>query len=252
LQALLKRHLALSLIVKKMLLILPILISCFFLFAVPSRAALINISKNGAVTYNVLSAQSPFRDNPESSIASENDRNPAVLGTKISLTKVDDKYFLKVEGDRFGQFEITNYQGDLVEMEKDLPGQKLSLAFGDGKVQIKEQGIVAQTSLSFNIDSASKKLSLETPSGEKFLFLAPKEAVEKIYQEKILDSTEGAITVTDHNNDLLYEVSGQKILNIFNLVQIPIQVKTQISALTGNIVSVEEPSWLKLWRLFFG
>jgi hypothetical protein len=52
-------------------------------------------------------------------------------------------------------------------------------------------------------------------------------------------------------NKLAYEIAGDRIVNLFNIYKYAVPVKVQVSASTGEIISIDQPTWLKVVSFLF-
>lgn len=238
-----------------------VFIIIFLLFIIfPSKidASLVSINKEGKVLVKVLSSEDSIElEIPQSeylevtNIAKEIPDPEA----KILLSKDEGKISLLVSA-KSGEksLDVTNYKQEVIEIEERPEKQKLTIAVSADKFSIKQEDIVAETDFNININLESAKLSLETPSGFKFLSILPKEAAETILRTKLINrlnkGTSFLLTETQEG-DLSYKITGEKVINFFNIFDYAISVKTTISASTGEILSIDEPSWLKVFSFLF-
>ncbi|MFV1917106.1 MAG: hypothetical protein ACC618_01285 [Patescibacteria group bacterium] len=223
----------------------------------PAHASLVTIDKEGRVTLNVLSAEEsieleiPRREYLEVKDIAEGIPNPQA---KISLLRSNGKVSLQVStssGDK--SLDVTDYKGEIVEIEERPAVERIAISvFGD-KFEIVQRGVIAETSYEINIDPQTARLTLETPSGLRFLSILPRQAVDVVLRAKYINRIGGQnrLSIEEEGRELAYVVPGDKIINLFDLFEYKVPVKAVVSASTGEILSVEQPTWLRVLGFLF-
>ena len=235
------------------------LVTLFFLvgLAKKAEASLLLINKEGKIILKVLSSQDthgleiPRREYLAiKAVASQTSDSDA----KVSLSKLDGKVTLDVSSDLSQRsLDVTNYQEEIVEIEERPEVKRFTISLKDGKFIIDQDGISAETYFTINIDAKIAELTLETPSGFRYLSILPREAVETILRAKTIDRLkEGSkLLISEQNRELSYEIFGDRVIDVFNLVEYSIPVSSRVSASTGEILSVNEPTWLRILGFLF-
>jgi len=230
----------------------------FFVFASSAKAdTLLVIGNQGEIIWNVLSSTDSISlKMPEREYLDITGIAVGETGedTKITLAKEGENINLNIasdEGDK--NLDVTNWQDDLIEIEERGETKKLAIRIKDGKFNIEQEGMMVSTDYPINIDPQKNEISVETPSGTRFLSILPIEAAEAILRAKVMTrlTSEQSSLVEGERGELVYEMSGEKVLNLFNLVDYPVEVKTKVSALTGEIVNIDQPTWLKIISFLF-
>jgi hypothetical protein len=221
-----------------------------FLFSArETHAALLTIDKSGKIIWNVLSYESSLsvpKNNLEVKSVTDNQETNKL----ISLNMEGEKVSLKVGEEN--ELDVTNVPGDLVEIEERNDVKKIEIGVIENKFSIKEGGIVALSSYPINIDPVESRLSLLTPSGKKYLAIFPHEAVQIALRSKYVSKVEGdSFNINEEGKDISYLISGQKIINLFNVFKLGIPVTANVSASSGEILSVNQPIWLKFIGFMF-
>ncbi|MEJ2441553.1 MAG: hypothetical protein P8Y06_01370 [Patescibacteria group bacterium] len=237
----------------------PFIFLFFFVFASSVKAdTILTINNEGEVIWNVLSSSDsislkmPEREDIDiTGIAvGETGEN-----SKITLAKEGENINLNIASDEGNKtLNVTNWQDDLIEIEERGEAKKLAIRVNDGGFSLEQEGMVVNTNYPINIDPKKNEISVETPSGTRFLSILPIEAAEAILRAKVMTqlTSEQSSLVEGEKGELVYEMNGEKVLNLFNLVDYPVEVKTKVSALTGEIVSIDQPTWLKIISFLFG
>src|SRR4030042_1396497 len=98
------------------------------------------------------------------------------------------------------------------------------------------------------------KLALETPSGYKFLSILPKQAASVLLRAKLattITQDERAYILEDEKGNLYYDLTAKKIIPIFNIYNYEFGVRANVSATTGEIISIDEPTWYRFFNFLF-
>ena len=235
----------------KKMIFLCVITFLFFLSTRPAKASIIAIDKNGNITWKILAYESPLAlEVPKQNLEVKNVTNTDSSNREISLTKEDGKERLKVgENDTL---DVTNMGDSLVEIEERGDIKKIEIGIKGDKFSIKEGEILALSSYPINIDPIENRLSVVTPSGKKYLGIFPYEAAQVALRSKYINKiNQKTFDITEENRDVSYLITGDRVINLFNIIKINIPVTTKISASTGEILSVEQPMWLKVLGFMF-
>ena len=232
--------------------------SLFFVLSVSKvDASLVTIDKYGKVIIKVLSAEESIGlEIPQSdflevkNIISETPDADAV----ITLAKTDGKSTLKVSsssGDK--SMDVTNYKDEVLVVEERPEVQKLTFFVSGDKFTLVQRGVYAETDYQINVDPTSAKLTLEAPSGLRYLSVLPHQATDAVLRANFINRIDEGkrLIIKEEGSDLTYEVFGDKIFNIFNLFEYGVPVSAKVSASTGEILSIEGPTWLKVINFLF-
>lgn len=220
-------------------------------------ASLVTIDNDGKVILNVLSAEKsseleiPHSDYLEirNIISEATDPN-----AKISLARVEGKATLNVStasGDK--SLDVSNYKEEVVEVEERPQTRKLTIFVTGDKFTIGQEDILAETEYEINIDPQTARLTLLTPSGLRFLSVLPREATFAVLRSNFINKVDTAkkLVLTETDGELTYEVFGDKVINFFNVYKYPISISARVSASTGEVLSIDGPSWVKIFNFLF-
>lgn len=242
---------------KKILATLSLFIFLFIFSPTDAKAALINIKANGSVVVNVLGTEDslalgiPKKESLQiKDIATTDTPNPS----QVSLSQENGKFSLSVAtGEGQKSMDVTGYKDSLVEIEERDQVQKVQIGITDGKFSIMENGVVATTDFPINVDPKNAQITVTAPSGIRYLAVLPFEAYQNLVKARIISTLGGGkLTISEGDKgELSYLIPGQKVINVFNLFSYPVDVKTTVSASTGEVLSVDEPIWLKVLGFAF-
>lgn len=234
---------------------------CFFLFlSVPSaHAALLTLNLEGQAVWNVLSFDSEFNPGIPNSRSLEV-KNLAQTSTPspdatIYLQPTGDRIQLTVEsseGKR--EADVTDYHQNIIEIEQISAPQTVNISSQGTDFLIQQNGISAQTAFPIQINAQRRELSLKTPSGLKYLSIFPHEAVENALKANLINrlENEGLIFLAEtERGELQYQISGLRVIEIFNLFHYSIPVMASISASTGQVLEVQQPIWFSVLGFLF-
>jgi hypothetical protein len=234
-----------------------VLLLAFFLTASSAQASLVTIGSEGKVILNVLSVEDsieleiPRRDYLQVKNIVAGTPDPDAI---ISLARVDGKVKLNVltkSGEK--SLDVTNYKEEIVEIEERPELERLTIAIQNDKFTIEQKGITAVTDFAINIDPQTAGLTLETPSGFRYLSILPRQAVETLLRSKVINriASGSRISLAEYSGELFYEVTGERVINLFNIFDYRVPVSARVSASTGEILTVEQPTWLRIFGFLF-
>lgn len=217
----------------------------FFVASVDVHASLVTVDKTGAVVWKVLGEESlalspAQRGNIEVT-------NSATGEADLILKKEGDKVFLN-------NLDVTSWGDSLIEVEERGDIQKIFVSSRDGKFVVEQNGVVAMTDLPINIRPQQNEFSVTGSAGSVFLSVLPLEAAESALRSKFIsyvDKTNLELAEKE-TGILVYQITGEKGFDVFNLFEYKVPVKLAVSASTGEILSVEGPEWFKIFGFLFG
>lgn len=233
---------------------------CFVLFisiTFPARASLITIDRRGNIIWKVLSSEEsieleiPKRDYLEVKDVAAEIPDPEAT---ISLAKVDGKVRLQVSTkSKDVNLDVTNYKDEIIEIEERPEIERVTIGVEDDKFTIEQKGVVAVTKFPINIDPQVAALTLETPSGFKYLSILPREAVDIVLRSSIINriKAEDKLKLSEEEDGLSYKVEGDKEIDLFNIFKYSFSIEVKVSASTGEITSIEKPTWMKILGFLF-
>lgn len=241
----------------KLLLILSLVTSAYCLVSSPVHAAFVHILPDGKTIWNVLGDETALTvQKPEKiDITNVTNNNLALSDAQVSLTKTagSDNVVLDVKnetGDH--QADVTNIKDNLVEIESRPQTQKIAISYKEGNFLITENGNTAKTVFPITVDAKTNQLSVTTPSGSRVLTVLPYEATANALKANLLTQEPDSSEITENaNGQLSYLLAGKKELNFFNLFPYKFDTKVYISAVTGEVLKVDSPGWLKILGFLF-
>ncbi len=232
-----------------------------FLFASKNQtlASLVVVGSDGEVTMTVLSVEDSIElEIPRAEYLEVKNvaESAPDQDAKISLFKKDGKVNLNVStnsGDK--SLDVTNYKDAVIEIEKRPQAEKITIGILGENFTISQRGVVVETDYEINIDPKSADLTLSTPSGLRYLSILPRQAVDTILRSNTINriTRQNKVFLVEQNGggDLSYKVSGEKVINLFDLFEYSVPVTSYVSASTGEILSTEQPEWLRVLGFLF-
>ena len=225
-------------------------------FPKDARASLVVIGQKGEVVWNVLASESTLGI-PKSSeiiVKSLASGTPGA-SSLVSLLRQGDKVTLSVkEGQEEKSLDVTQLGGEIIEIEARPSTRRIKIGVLGEKFLIEEEGTLALTDFPVKIDPKRAELSVATSSGQRILPFLPKEAFEVVLRAKVISRLKSGETMQlteGSQGELAYRISGERTLNLMNLFEINIPVSTSVSALTGEVLSVDQPAWLRVLGFMF-
>jgi hypothetical protein len=233
-----------------------LLFALLFFFAAPAKASLIVIDSKGVVIWKVLASEATLGV-PK---ASEITVKALAAGTSgasslVSLLRQGDRVTLNVkDGNEEKSLDVTAVGGEIIEIEQRPQTRRVKIGILGDRFLIEEEGTLALTDYPIKIDPQRAELSVVTATGHRILPFLPKEAFEVAVRSKVLSKEKSGETmqlIEGAAGELAYEIPGEKTINLLNIINLQIPVRASVSALTGEILSVEQPTWLRILGFMF-
>lgn len=241
----------------KKILSFTVLILLFGLFfPVSISAKLLTIKGDGEVVWSVLSSGTDVNlEIPKASYieVKEAAKVKPAKDAKILLQKDGEKISMVVNAEEYEkELDVTNWEDSVIEIEERPEMQQVVINVVDGRFAIEQKGVVAFTEYPINIDSKTAKLSVTTESGDRLVSVLPYNAVETLVRTRIITRiTDAGVDLVEEERELTYKVNGEKLLNLFDIYEHPVQMGIAVSASTGEIVDIEAPVWYKAISFLF-
>ena len=217
----------------------------FLTSAKQAEASLLVIDKEGNINWKVLSYESSLAlDVPgDTDIEVIKFADDTVNGkTIVTLKKENDRIILSEVGGR--ELDVSSWEDGVIEVEERGDIRKLKVTIDDGKFVLEQDGVKAITEYPIEIDAKENKISVVTDTGYKYLALLPYDAAQSFLRTKIATNVNaGDMKVVEYEKDITYLVNGEKVVNLFNIYDLKLDVSAYISASTGEVMMVD-PSWL--------
>ena len=235
-----------------------IVIFLFLFFTFPSNlsASILKIEPNGEILATVLGESDEITleipsskleiqeiaevDNDQDSIISlKNQKENTVINVSTqSGNKVYD-----IKGDK-----------DLIEIQERPDLEKIIISSSKDGFLFNQKGFVVWTDYEIEIDPVYARLSVKAPSGSRYVAVFPRQAVLTLLRAKIVNrvgTQEIAQLREVPGGDLAYVIKGEKIINLFDFFEYSVPVTSKVSALTGEVMEIDQPAWLKFLGFLF-
>ena len=241
---------------KKSLLLFTLLLAGLA-FPRSASASLIVIDRNGEIVWKVLSSETSSLEIPTNSSISVRSlaANESVTVSQVSLSKDGGVVTINVkDGNQEKSMNVVSPNKELIEIEKRPQVRNVKIGVLGNKFSIDEDGTIALTDFPIRVDPERAELSVLTQTGQRILPFLPKEALETIVRAKIISwrKEDGKIELTEkERGDLAYDISGEKVINIANVFKFNVPLTTTVSAITGEVISVDEPPWFRIFGFLF-
>lgn len=205
------------------------------LSATPAKAAFVTITKDGKVTWNVLASTNIEVKN--TAVATDT--------SALSLRTESGKFYLN-------DIDVTSLENqDLVDIEERPDAKKIMISVKENSFTLNEGGVIAMTTYPIKIDARERKLSVKTDSGETFLMILPKEAVEVAMRSRFISKNVETISIADFKDEIVYKVDGEKVFDILGMISYSVPVTAYVSVVSGKIINVAGPEWFKVFGFLF-
>lgn len=231
-----------------------LILSAFLPLFFPQRvdASFLVVKGSGQVIVNVLASETSLAlDVPQrgelgvKDVASEGSSSE-----NISLSKENNMISLRVGADK--TYDVSNWKDNIIEIEERPDVKSIKIELLDGQFKIESDGIFALTDLPITIDPSRNKFSVTTPTGERYVSILPSDATQTVLRAKTLTETQTAMNLIEEGGILSYLVKGDKNVNFFDFYNMKVPVTAKVSASTGEIISVDQPPWLRVLSFILG
>ena len=203
-----------------------------FLFSAgTANASLITVHQDGKMSWNVLGA-----------IAFSGNNAQYINSKEIVLRNNDGKVSLN-------DIDISNYQDNIVEFKKEIEPERVSIVASGENFLIMQRGVAAETTFPIKISEKDENLILKTETGDRYIAVLPYEALMQAVRSDYIEeiNSDGKIEIIENDEgEIAYKISGEKKYSIFKFFDLPANVDTYVSALTGNILKVDQPVWSRV------
>lgn len=221
-----------------------------------ASASLIIIDKKGEVIWKVLASEATLGVPKSSEIVVKNLAGSFPgANSLVSLLRNGDKVTLSVKsGSEEKSLDVSAFGGEIIEIEERPQARRVKIGVLRDRFLIEEEGTLALTDYPIRIDAGRAELSVLTATGNRILPFLPKEAYEVAIRSRIISkerSGEPMELLESGQGELAYTIAGEKSVNILNLIKLNIPVRTSVSALTGEVLSIEQPTWLRVFGFLF-
>ncbi len=190
-------------------------------------AALVTVNPKGQVIWQVLGDSTIQVKSVAENLTSTN--------SQISLNNTNGKIELN-------NIDVTNFKDSLVEVQARGEANDLKIGTNGNAFNIEENGIIAETKFPITIDPIKNELSVTTTSGSRLVSVLPYEAILSLTRAKFINKVNSnKIDLTENvTGELQYQIGGKRDINILN-----------VPASTGEVLKVDEPTWLKVFGFLF-
>lgn len=218
-------------------------------------ASIITVDSSGGVLVNVLSEQDVALEIPRSDSLKVNELVGSGGGEKssIALVRDDGRVKLTVDDNQASQtLDVTDISENVIEIEERPQTEKIAIKIENDKFQLIQEELTAITDYEIKVNPEIAGITLSTPSGFRFLSIFPKGAVETILRSKVMNKVNRSIELNEGSDGVLsYVISGERIINLFDLYEYSVPVKARVSASTAEVISIEQPEWLRILGFLF-
>jgi len=217
-----------------------------------AQSSLLVINKNGEIIWDVLSS------NDSLALGVAKPKNISV--TDVATGSSEENILIQRDGEKISmlvgetkELDVTGWEHNLIEIEERGDTKSIAISLKDNKFNLSQEGVVAQTTFPIKIDPKLNKVTLTTETGDKFLAVLPVEAAQVALRARIVTKLSSSpIEIIEDGKDLTYKIAGIKEINLFDLYKLGVNVAAKVSASTGEVLTTEEPSWLKVLRPIVG
>lgn len=217
-------------------------------------ATLLTIEPDGEIVWNVLSEEVALETPKHSYIEVKKVGDEGVNNkSEVLLSKEDGKISLVVSSaNETRELNVSSQNQDLIEVEERPEIQKIVIGILDNKFYIEQKGVSAVTDYTVNVDAESANISIQTPTGKRFLSILPRGAVDSLLRTRLVNKLSSKTTeIQEKDGEIQYKIDGIKVFELFNLYSYEIPVTAFVSASTGEVLALDSPTWFKYVGFLF-
>lgn len=125
---------------------------------------------------------------------------------------------------------------------------KIKIRSGKNKFEFQQEGarFSVESNFPLSVDSATRELTVTTPSGSKTVAILPQQAIDNILASGIVSTTTEIDLKTESDGSLSYNIDGtknEKLLGIFDVV---VPKNLIVSTETGQVLTVNQSTFSKI------
>lgn len=200
-----------------------------------AQAAFVTVRSNGQVIWNVLASSN--LEVKSTAVATDT--------SALSLKTDAGKFYLN-------GIDVTALRDqEIVDIEERADAKRIVIGVTDNQFSLKEGGVIALTSYPLRIDPLDHKFSVKTESGEIFLQVLPREAVDVALRSRFLTKSRNNLLISNFNDQVVYKVDGEKVFDLLGMVSYSVPVTAYISVSDGRVVNIAGPEWFKVFGFLF-
>lgn len=169
--------------------------------------------------------------------------------TQVSLKNHQSSVVVTVTSETgSSEAEIKNFEDSLVEIQAKSAPQQVAIKKQGKSLVLQQQETVVLTGLDLTVDAESKKILVQTKTGQQYLGHLPKQVLQTSVLADYL--TEGSISrfelSENENGQAVYLLAGEKKIKVLEFLEFSVPVELSISATNGKILDVKQPMWLPI------
>lgn len=227
------------------LLVVFLLLPFFAPVSVSAKNPFVLIDKEGFVFATVLSEQtstvSDSINEAKSRLVKEVER--VLISSSSEISKITLK-------DKDSQSVVEVSRGDvLAKIEHENPTESVQVVKTPQGIAIEQGSVLAHTTYEVEVDSDTKSLMLNTPTGVRYLNLLPADSLALLTKSKIISDANRVDIVEDESGRLLYAISGVKRFDVVKNIPLAADVLVFVSATEGGVEEVKMPFWAEFLKL---
>lgn len=210
-----------------------------------ASASLVTKTRNNEIEVKVLGANTFSLNSAAESIGGIISNFSISIEENNLILSLSDKKVTK-------NLNLENFEGDVLEIQRNEDKDRVVVASKDGSFYIKQRGVLAATNHTLSVNNNENKLILNTEDGDKYIYVYPYEALEPLIKTKLIDeiAETGEINLIElEEGEIVYLIKGVREHNILGLFNLPVNVEISVSAKTGNVISIDAPTWSKILNI---
>jgi len=225
-----------------------IFVFVFLFIAAPVEAALVTITPDGRIVNNVLSAEN-VRSEISIKKVSAVETAPSA---SVLLTRSDGKVQVIVDDAGVERTrDVTSFSDTVIELVETSPPKTVDISVNDEGFVLAQGGIEAVTIFPIKVDARGRTIAVETPVGSHNINVLPADAFTSLVNARIVTVNLGMAIAQGENGELLYQVAGERVVDVLGFFDISVPVVARVSAVTGRLLEIDQPAWARVMSFLF-
>ena len=174
------------------------------------------------------------------------------MGRRVEIENKDGRVKVKVRiGNTTRETEVREGETRVrFKIEENGIENSVTLRIRGDSFIVTHEGVEATTLFPLTIDPVTNTLIVNTPGGPINIATLPGTAVENMLATGKVDEIEET-EIMEGENEVVFRIRGVNNLRLLGIFPVTIPVESLIDVSTGQIIEVQEPTLVRIFRFLF-